>query len=96
MSNNEEISLEKFIELIRGHSIKECYLANTKKEKDRESSGLSEYGKEQLRKSILIDASDSKYVDIDFDYGFHRFILELENGIKIQFTGSEWNAIEVI
>ena len=91
------MNLEEFKELITGGKIVDCYLANTAEEKEH-VSGLSEHGKQRVMESrqIKYERNEADSVVADFDYGIHRFILELENGKKIQFTGSEWNQVVLI
>ena len=89
-----KITLKDFLNLIKNKKIIDCYLANTEEEK-KDTFGLSKYGMEKLQKAKLLKYHNVKSVDVDFDYGLHSFVLELENGLQIIVRGTEWNVVEL-
>ena len=93
---NNELTQNEFLDEIKGKKIDRCYLANTKEEKQNPSGGVSIHGLKCLHNSELVDLSNSRYVDINFDYGSQYLVFELGDKTKIIISGSEWNLIRVI
>ena len=89
------VNFNEFIDMIKDKKIVDCYRGNTKEDK-QETRGLSEYGIQQLKETKTIDITNIETVDVNLDYGSAWFVLELVDGTKILFNGSEWNTIEVI